>query len=80
MGVKASVLAADKQEKMEEIGRLILATFTKEYISEYTSQLVQKYKDDLEEQDGLLAGRRPPFLTRPAQPLPRVFLAAASPR
>eukprot|EP01052_Picozoa_sp_SAG31_P018629 SAG31_NODE_1326_length_8761_cov_3.896791_3_plen_90_part_00 len=56
MGLKASVLAADRQEKVEEIGRRILDTFTSEYISEYTSQLVQKNRDAIEEQDGLLAG------------------------
>ena len=65
MGLKASVLAADKQEKMEEIGRLILDTFTSEYVSEYTAQLVKKYRDEIEEQDGLLAGSSNKLPKRP---------------
>jgi ferredoxin len=57
MGVKASVLAADKQEKVDEIVKLILATFKSQYLSEYAAQLVQQFKDELEEEaDGLLAG------------------------
>ena len=50
MGVKASVLAADKQEKVDEIVKLILATFKSQYLSEYAAQLVQQFKDELEEE------------------------------